>query len=84
MAGTVRIEITPGAITAILKSQEVQADLRARAERIASAAGDSDDYEVDTRVGATRARASVRTASYAAMRDEAENRTLTRALDAGR
>jgi hypothetical protein len=84
MASTVRIEITPGAITALLKGPEVQADLRARVERIAAAAGDSEDYEVDTRVGATRARASVRTASYAAMRDEAKNRTLTRALDAGR
>jgi len=84
MPSTVRIEITPGAITEILKSPEVQADLRARAERIAAAAGDSEDYEVDSRVGATRARASVRTASYAAMKDEAKNRTLTRALDAGR
>ncbi|ROS62203.1 hypothetical protein EDF38_1306 [Frigoribacterium sp. PhB160] len=84
MPSKVRIEITPGAIQEILKSAEVQADLRDRAERIASAAGSSEDYEVDTRVGRTRARASVRTASFEAMRDEAENRTLTRALDAGR
>ena len=58
------------------------ADLQARARRIAAAAGEG--MEVDYAVGARRARASVRTASFAAMRAEAKNRALSRALDAGR
>lgn len=84
MAGSVRIEITPGAIQEILKSPEVQNELGARADRIAAAAGGEPDYEVEVRVGATRARASIRTASFEAMRSEANDRTLLSALDAGR
>lgn len=84
MAGSVRIEITPGAIQEILKSPEVQNELGARADRIAAAAGGEPDYEVEVLVGATRARASIRTASFEAMRAEANDRTLLSALDAGR
>ena len=82
MAGTVRIELNRDGIAALLKSSEVQDDLRRRAEAIAKQAGDG--FEVDVRVGANRARASVRTATIEAMRAEAESRTLTQALDAGR
>jgi hypothetical protein len=60
----------------------VQGDLRGRASRIATAAGDG--HEVELAVGRVRARASVRTATFEAMRAEAENRTLSRAIDAGR
>lgn len=84
MAGNVRIEINGDALRALLKGPEVQADLRDRADRIAAAAGGAPDYDVDVRVGATRARASVRTATFEAMRAEATDRTLTQALDAGR
>lgn len=66
----------------LLRSPEVRADLEARARRIAAAAGPG--MEVDVEVGAKRARASVRTATYEAMRAEATDRALSRALDAGR
>ncbi|HLS46088.1 MAG TPA: hypothetical protein VK045_11695 [Ornithinicoccus sp.] len=82
MASKVRIEMNPAGFQAILKSAEVQADLGRRAEAIANAAGDGMD--VDVRVGRTRARASVRTGSPEAMRAEARDKTLTRAIDAGR
>lgn len=75
-----RLELT--GVDDLLKSPEVLADLRRRANAIAAAAGEG--HEVDVRVGARRARASVRTATFDAMRAEAKDRTLTRALDAGR
>lgn len=83
MAG-VRISINKAGARALLKSPAVQADLRARAERIANAAGGEPDFEVDVRTGSSRARASVRTATAAGRRAEATTRALSRAVDAGR
>lgn len=59
----------------------VIADLEERAEAIAAAAGDG--YEASAMAGKNRGRASVITADYAAMRDNAKNQTLLRSLDAG-
>lgn len=82
MATEVRLELNRAGMAALLKSEEVQADLRRRAQAIAAAAGEGMD--VDVRVGATRARASVRTGTDEARRAEATDKTLTAALDAGR
>jgi hypothetical protein len=82
MATKVRLEFNYAAFDAVRKSPEVQADLRARAERIAATAGDGN--EVNTQVGAHRARASVRTETYEARKAEATDKSLTKALDAGR
>jgi len=68
----------------ILRSEEMRADLHRRAQAIAAAAGGSPDYEADSAIGRTRARASVRTASTEAARAEATDHTLLRSLDAGR
>jgi hypothetical protein len=84
MATDIRIEVNQAGIRELLKSEEVRADLSARAHRIAAAAGGEPDYEVDVRQGATRARASVRTATFDAILDEGRNRTLSASLDAGR
>lgn len=69
-------------VRTLLRSSEMEADLRARAERIAAAAGPG--HAVESQIGVNRARASVRTETFEAMREEATNRTLTRAIDAGR
>jgi tRNA A37 threonylcarbamoyltransferase TsaD len=69
-------------IAELLKSPAVQQDLRRRADRIAAAAGPG--MEASVRVGRTRARGSVITATAQARDNEARNRALTRALDAGR
>jgi hypothetical protein len=53
-----------------------------RAKAIAEAAGPGNEAEVS--VGPNRARAAVVTKTFDAMRDEATEHTLTRALDAGR
>lgn len=79
---SIRVEVSSAGIQAVLKSAEVQADLEARANRIAAAAGDG--FEAGSRIGKTRARASVITASRKARLAEAEDRALTKALDAGR
>jgi hypothetical protein len=82
MAEKIRIEVNSAGIQAVLKSAEVQEMLNARAARIAAAAGAG--MEVSSRVGKTRARASVITATRAARLAEATDRSLTRAIDAGR
>lgn len=82
MAEKFRVEINSAGIQALLKSGEVEAFLKAKAERIAAAAGEG--MEATSRIGKTRARASVVTATRAARKAEAVDRALTKALDAGR
>lgn len=77
-----KIKLNSRGMAELLKSAAVLADLRARANRVAAAAGPG--MEVEARVGRTRARASVRTATPEARRAEATSRKLTRAFDAGR
>lgn len=77
-----RVKLNRKGVRELLQSSEVQADLERRANAIAAAAGEG--MEVDSGVGRTRARASVRTATREAVLAETQNRALTRALDAGR
>jgi len=79
---SVRIRLNSDGVRELLQSPEVQADLRARAERIAAAAGPG--HVVETSVGSTRARAVVITSTFDAMLAEARDRNLTRAISAGR
>lgn len=81
MAST-RVVMNRAAARQLLTSSAVRADLEQRARRIASAAGPG--MEVDSQSGPNRARASVRTATFAAMHAEATSRALTRAISAGR
>lgn len=60
----------------------VVADLGERAERIADASGAG--YEASTFEGRNRGRASVITADFKAIHDNAKNQTLLRNLDRGR
>jgi hypothetical protein len=78
----VRVVLNRRNIRALLKSEAVRADLERRAENIAAAAGPG--HIVDSQIGRNRARAAVITATAEAMRAEATDRNLTRAIDAGR
>lgn len=82
MAKSLTIKLNRKAVRDLLRSSEVQADLERRANKIKAAAGPG--HEVDVEVGRNRARASVRTDTVEAMRAEARDHKLTRALDAGR
>lgn len=82
MAAKIRLEFHYSAFNAVRNSPEVVAELTRRAEAIAAAAGEG--HEVEVRTGGARARASVRTATFQAMKAEAVDKTLTSALDAGR
>lgn len=80
--GAITVVLNHAGVRDLLRSDEVEADLRRRAEAIAAAAGDG--YEVEMFRGQNRWRATVRTGTETARRDEAKNRTLTGAIDAGR
>ena len=82
MATSVRIVLNRKGMRQLLRSPEVLADLKRRAEAIAAAAGSG--MEVSAMVGRNRARASVITATSEARNAEATSRALTRAIDAGR
>lgn len=80
----VRIEMNPEGIRALLKSPGVQADIEARTNAVAEAAGGTEDFKPSVYIGKTRIRGSVITATAAARRAEATDLVLTRAIDAGR
>lgn len=82
MATKVRIEMHSPAFRAFLRSQEVLDLVMDPAEKIAAAAGEG--HEATGSVGANRVRASVRTTTFAARKSEAEDKTLTSAIGAGR
>lgn len=77
-----RVVLNRRNVRAILRSEAVRADLVRRADNIAAAAGPG--HIVDSQIGRNRARAAVITATFPAMRAEARDRNLTRAIDAGR
>jgi cytochrome c556 len=78
----VKVTIERKEIRALLRSPEVKRDLERRAKRIADAAGEG--FEADSETGTNRARATVWTDTFEAMRAEATDRALTRSIDAGR
>lgn len=78
----VRIDLDHGGIAELLKSPEVAADLGRRGRQVAAAAGPG--HEVETYVGRTRVRVTVRTATVEARRAEASRRSLTLAFEAAR
>ncbi len=80
--GLIRVEVNAEGVRELLKSPAVQADLRRRGEAIALIAGPG--HEVDLNVESRRASVIVITAEPEAMAAEAEDRNLTRAIDAGR
>lgn len=81
MAGP-KIELNAATVRTLLKSDGVKADLERRAKAIAAAAGDG--FEVATRDGKNRIHVEVQTATPEAMLAEAQDKRLTRAIDAGR
>lgn len=84
MAGIIRVQMNSDGARAILRSERVRQDLERRGRAMAAAAGGEPDFEVESQIGDNRARASVRTATHEAREAEANERALTKAIDAGR
>jgi len=76
------IRVNRAAIRELLKDDAVLADLTSRGEAIRNAAGEG--VEMRTGRGRNRVRVSVFTATPEAMLNEARDRSLTNAVDAGR
>lgn len=79
---TVKIKLNKPGVRELLRGEEMQADLKRRADKIAAAAGPGN--EVETFVGKNRARATVRTATIEARIAEETDQSLTRSIAAGR
>lgn len=80
---TTRLSFNSRGFRALLTNPAVQRDLEARAQRVASAAGEG--YEaLPLQPPRRRAHVIVAPVTGDADRDNAENNTLLRALDAGR
>lgn len=83
----IRIEIDRGEVARqLLKSPEMAAIIARKCAAIAARASGNGGglYGHDVRVGPTRIHGMVWTEDFAAMEDEATDRALTRAVDAGR
>lgn len=77
-----RVKLNSRGVREMLKSADVQAQLDQAAERMAESAGPG--YEGGPHPWTTRGRASVITATPAAVRDNSRNQTLARVLAANR
>lgn len=77
-----RFEVNVPGIKQILRGPAFQAELMRRARNIAVAAGPGHEVEADP--SPNRAHARVTAATLEARLAEAKNRSLTRAIDAGR
>ena len=75
------LKLNRKAVKDLLKSHEILRALHDEAEAIAARAGEG--YRASSMVGKNRARASVITDTYAAIRDEAKNGTLSKAAGGG-
>ena len=85
MAQKVRIEFLGRGFKQLLGSREVGDELKRRTDAIAAAAGDGFEASVwYGGFGGGRLIGTVRSGTVAAARAEAENKALTRAIDAGR
>lgn len=78
----VKVKLKIRGINAVMKSNPVQSEVARRAVRIAKAAGPG--FEAVVNPAKYTARAFVRTTDDASRKAEAKDKTLTRALDAGR
>ncbi|MGO2080280.1 hypothetical protein [Glutamicibacter arilaitensis] len=77
-----RIRFNYAGFNAVRRSEGVRADLEARAQRIAAAAGPG--FETKSTLNPGRAGVLIFADTHEAMVAEAEDKALTRAIDAGR
>ena len=85
MATGMRLKVNKKGVLALLKDPRVEKDLMRRAKAIAErAGGEAEGFVAEKSVSPDRVAVQVSTTTLAARKREAEKRTLTRAIDAGR
>ena len=80
----VKIELNRAGVSELLKRESLPVVQRIAEHIAARAAQSGGRYEVDAKLLRNRASAMVWTADFEAMENEATNRTLSSAIDAGR
>lgn len=78
MANRIRVQMLSKGAAALLKSQDMQDVLLARAEAIAADAGPG--FEADVIIGRSRARAMVKSTDWQSMHAQATNNALLKAI----
>ena len=78
----VKIKLNRAGVQALLRSKEVQADLKKRADAIRAGAGDG--YTSDVSAGGKRARATVAATEPRAMAHELKHKSLVAGLSRGK
>lgn len=78
----VRVRMNNAAARALLRGDEISADIQGRVDSVAEACGEG--YEADVQVGRNRVHGMVKTTSFEAMRDNQRNNTILKNLDRGR
>jgi hypothetical protein len=84
---TTTIKFDSAAMRALLSSPEIAGDIEERTSRIAAAAGEGFVARTEVKGGSSklgRAMGYVTSTTFEARRAEAEDRALTRSIDAGR
>lgn len=84
MSSNVVIKLNSAGVRALLRSSEVQADLKRRAEAIRAGVGLPGEYQVTEYVGRDRARVNVIATGPHARNHEAKRKTLLAALSRAR
>jgi len=84
MAKKMRLELNSKGIGDLLKSRTVLNDLTERGQRIQNAAGGEDLFRINAAVSGDRARVFVTTNGHDGRVAEAQGRSLTNAISAGR
>jgi len=81
---TAIVKVNSAGARELLQSAAVQAEIQRRTDAIRDAAGGEPDFVSHVSVVGDRVMGRVVTATVEGMKAEAENRALTRAIDAGR
>ncbi len=80
----VKVTMNPAGVHALLNGPEVRADLMRRLQAIRAATGDAASHSARVDQGSSRLLGIVTADTFKAQREEATNRSLARAIDAGR
>ena len=80
--GKVKVVLIREGVRELLRSEEIQTELKRRGQRVQEAAGAG--YEMDARVGVNRANVQITAKTFRARKSNLKHNTLLKALNAAR